>query len=110
MRPSEYAINLTAMLFCLAYEKIDCTLSQPITTIYKHRNATVSKNIDIIGDIIFKIIHRKVYKKVPTKTREYSESLYIMNILDPKNSYELLIWLNMHGEIGPYDLLKISFL
>ncbi|PMP74017.1 MAG: hypothetical protein C0180_05200 [Aciduliprofundum sp.] len=111
MRSSEYAINLTTMLFWLNYDKMEVNrvINQPMFTIYKHHYMRVSGNIRVVSHIFFKIIHRKVYKKVPAKAREHREPPYSLQILDLKNFSEPLIWLNMRGKFYQYEeLLEIN--
>ncbi|MGB9643463.1 MAG: hypothetical protein ACPL3Q_09770 [Candidatus Ratteibacteria bacterium] len=103
MRPSEYAINLTAVLFLLTNEEIDRTISNSMITIYKHYDMLAEENIEVTSNILLGIIHRKI------EEREYSGPFYILLIKDPKNFHNLLIWLKMRGKIGPCKLMVIRF-
>jgi hypothetical protein len=107
MRPNEYAINLTSILFWLEYGEIDRHLSHPTTSIYRHYNWFAYENIEVIAQILFRIIHREAHEKGYTEATEQIGKLYALQTRDPKNFHNLIIWLNMRGRIGPYELLAI---
>jgi hypothetical protein len=111
MRLNEYATNLTAMLLWLNYDEMEVgrVINHPMFTIYKHQYMKVNGNIRVVLHILFKIIPRKVYKKVTTETREYSKPLYSLQIIDIKDFNGPIIWLNIHGKFYQYEeLLEIN--